>query len=398
MNSTPEHDLTDTLTREATRFAEAHGTGLSVDSVIARAGEIRRGRRLRASLVMAAVLAAVAIPAGIVIAGEGGPAKPVQPLSHGDHSALTLGPLTTGPEPKTGYAHAGVLYPAKFPLGSGGTPTLLARIDGGYLVARKVAGTEQSRVHFIGDDGTRLAVAWPIQGGFAVSPQGNVGVFAEPDGTVMAVQDAGSRYFAIGRIPGVDQNVALTAVAVAGENCSGRSEADTCDIYVNDVGVSQSTWVLSPHATPHPDQSFRRTTALSSTGDKAGFVDTNGGCSAVENRRSSVQWETCDHWLTSFSPSGARLLAAPANSDGLGDAAMSVLDARTGDATLTLDAGRHATIMSTQWEDDTHVLVDLFAGGRWAVLRIGLDGSRQYALPPVPGDDAAFPYLLATTD
>lgn len=46
------------------------------------------------------------------------------------------------------------------------------------------------------------------------------------------------------------------------------------------------------------------------------------------------------------------------------------------------------------WEDDTHVLVTTYSSGDWAVVRIGIDGSQEYALPPVAGGDMDSPFLL----
>ena len=41
-----------------------------------------------------------------------------------------------------------------------------------------------------------------------------------------------------------------------------------------------------------------------------------------------------------------------------------------------------ATILGTRWEDEDHVLVTAFQNEQSAILRVGLDGSVELALPP----------------
>ncbi len=105
-------------------------------------------------------------------------------------------------------------------------------------------------------------------------------------------------------------------------------------------------------------------------------------------------WATCDHRLVEFSPDGARILATGSVGDGIGETQLAVLDARTGAVALDLGTVDQAFIGQMVWEDDTHVLATVFEGGRWAVLRIGLDGSREYAVPPVSGEDLDSPFVL----
>ena len=95
-------------------------------------------------------------------------------------------------------------------------------------------------------------------------------------------------------------------------------------------------------------------------------------------------WETCDYTLFDFSPSGERILAGPAYLDGFGQGIAAVLD-RDGEVLAEWRSHGQAAILRTIWEDDDHVLVIVFQDEQSAILRVGLDGSVEIALPPVPG-------------
>ena len=69
-NPVNDRDLTTTLNRRADDFARLGGNDLDLSQVVSRAGEIRRGRRMRASMMMAAVVVAVAVPVGITVIGS----------------------------------------------------------------------------------------------------------------------------------------------------------------------------------------------------------------------------------------------------------------------------------------------------------------------------------------
>ena len=53
-----------------------------------------------------------------------------------------------------------------------------------------------------------------------------------------------------------------------------------------------------------------------------------------------------------------------------------------------------AAILGTTWEDEDHVLVSAFQNERWAVIRVGVDGTAESALPPVPDPGAGGAYVL----
>src|SRR5690242_4049212 len=86
-----DNELTSTLTREAERFSATHPAGLSMETVMERAGEIRRGRRMRATMVMAAVVLAIAVPVGATVLNNGSNREtPPGPAQEPDHGVIRL--------------------------------------------------------------------------------------------------------------------------------------------------------------------------------------------------------------------------------------------------------------------------------------------------------------------
>lgn len=392
--NTPQHDrLTRALTREAEQFSQRGGTELDLAQVLDRAGEIRRGRRMRATMLMAACVLAILAPVGIVsLDRDTGHREPTPARRVEDRSPLRLDGLTQGDAPRTGYAQGGVLHLEGFSYAAKGVRLLdFAPIRNGVLVA---TSDDQGNFRARLLDSTQ---SWPMERGFAVSPDRNVAAFAQPDGTVTAVQDGGSRFFDLGRIPA---GTGFRTVAVSGENCSGRSESDTCAVEVSSTGRKPATWVVRPHQAPSQvQQPGGLFLAAAGPDDRAAWVTSvtdTGSCSEVDAGGQAL-WRTCDHRILSFSPDGRHVLASAAYADGLGDTGLTVLDAATGKVGLDLKVSDGGAITEMVWEDDTHLLAVVLEGGRWGVVRIDLDGRRELALAPVQDSgDLESPFVLPT--
>jgi hypothetical protein len=398
MNST-ERDLNTSLAREANRFFEDGGAPLDLGQVLDRAGEIRRGRRMRATMLMAACVLAIAVPTAL-LSTRGHHEAAVTPAGHGKvaGSSLTLVGLDQGPSPHGGYAEAGQLHLAGGPIRvTTGSDAIvaIAPINGAYLLATRGEGGDLT-ARVVDDRGGAIARTWPMEGGFAVSDGGNVGAFVEPDGTVVAVQDAGSLFFEVAKIP---MGSGFGAIAVQGENCSGRSEQAGCKVYATTSDQKPQTYVAAPHdiVALAIDTSLRKTVDVAADGRLAGMVSSTdtGSCSQVVTGDLTLLWKTCEHRFLSFSPTGDHLLASSAYADGMGDSQVAVLDSATGKTLLDLKTADQAVTTQVVWEDDSHLLAVVIDQGRWAVVRIGLDGSRELALPPVADSgDLASAYVL----
>jgi hypothetical protein len=395
-------ELTSTLNKRADDFARLGGHDLDLAQVVSRAGEIRRGRRMRASMAMAAVAIAVAVPVGVTVLGndptrvDPTPAPTSTPTAvQTNHDPISLDGLTQGDMSLLGVeSHAAISYRTdRLPLGPGGEVRDIAQVQGGFLVVRSDdQGTRT--VSFLGDDGTSPDLTWPIgDGGIAVSPEGNVGAFVEPDGTVRVVQDAGSRNFAITQIKSAG---ALEAGAVLGENCSGRSESAQCVVFVNDLGENQQVLAVS-----YGEGAARASTKLQRVTDAHGTeligiksVSDGGSCSALESLDGGAElWSTCEFQLQKFSPDGTHVLGVQAYGDGLGDTRLAVLDASDGQAVLDLAVADGVTLYALAWEDDAHVLAVAGKGSTYELIRFSLDGNRQLVVGPENGADDVTPPL-----
>jgi len=405
-NPMNDHDLTNALKQRADDFVRLGGHDMDLAGVLSRAGEIRRGRRMRASIVMAAVALAIAVPVGVVAIGddnpgnpEPGPAVTSTPTPTPNTDRISFDGLKTGKAPATGYRIGDQLYADGQALGhTDSASSFLARINGGFLI-----GGANDSVGFIADDGSALDKTWPFSGGFAVSPEGNVGAFVEPDGTVIAVQDGGSRQFDLGKAPAVGGEASWIIAAVTGENCSGRSEEPGCTVYLNNNGTDAVIAKIQPNRDPilvYPE--LQRLADVEDHGWAAGTtsVSDTGSCSAVLDKTDTEIWKTCDYSFGSFSPNGKYLLAGPAYRDGSGDGSLAVIypalkSSDPASIVVDLKTADGALVYQATWEDSSHVLAVVFKGDEWAVVRIGMDGSRELALPVIQGTgDFISPYTL----
>ena len=76
---------------------------------------------------------------------------------------------------------------------------------------------------------------------------------------------------------------------------------------------------------------------------------------------------------------------------------MAILDAATGDVVIDLPTMQDAFITHVAWEDDEHLLAVVGEGTQAAILRIGLDGSREYAVPPTATEPYETPFVLPSS-
>jgi len=394
------NDLTEHLAHEAEGFDRRGGSPLDIEQVLERAGEIKRGRRLRATLVMAAAVLAIVVPAGLVAmdrdSAQPTPARPVRV----DTSPLGLDGLEQGSRPRDGYA-AGDLFQLDksgigLPVGKGALAGV-ARLDGGLMVAvRAEDGALTAR--FIDNEGGSNRT-WPMEGGFAISADKGLAAFVEPDGTPVVVR-AGSQGGDVTalQLPKVPRGSAFDAVAITGSTCDSPSDS-VCAVWVTTSGKKVESWVSTPEGTSlvhaasgSPDMvdpNLWRVVDVLGDGTKAVMTEVSdtGSCSEIRSPDAAALWATCDYRFLSFSPDGQHLLASSAYADGAGDNRLVVLDTDRGRPVLDLRTTDGAFIGQMVWEDDSHVLATVSDGGRWAVVRVGLDGSREYAVAPVTGKD-----------
>jgi hypothetical protein len=271
--------------------------------------------------------------------------------------------------------------------------TELTPMGSGYVI--QTAGNRPT-TRWVAADGTPGRREWRTGYGLAVSAKGGAVAFSGRGGKVWSIDDEGDRVLRFNPVPITGKG---RAAALVGESCKEGDEGNGCSIYVNG---NDGSWFTSSHGIVDTTPRLRTVTTgrdrwlggITSTSDV-------GSCSAML-RSWKVRWRTCDNQLGGISTDNRRVIGTPAYADGFGPTALDILSTRTGAVEARFTANRRsATYFDEVWEDDSHVLVVTFQRGRggsgeWAVVRLGLDGSMEYAVAPRAGTDAQFPFQLQT--
>ncbi len=394
-HSNTENELSSTLQRQADQFARRGGHDLDITQVVSRAGEIRRGRRMRATMVMAAVVLAIAAPVGMTVLDDN-PTKQIQPAPQPapqpNLSPITINGLKAGDKPTAGYAEAGRLQPGDVSnsLGTGQEPAALARVGEDFLIGFQDE-TGELVARYVTADGV-VGEDQPASYGFGVSSGGDTAAIVRPDGTVIAYQDRGTKQIPVGQIPAAG---GYTVSGILGNDCSPGGD---CTVYVSTNDEDPKLWSIVAGSAPQLVSQGLRGAVDVTFEYTAGFVSVSddGSCSEVRDGGEVTLWKTCDNSFVAFSPSRKYLLGKPAYFDGLGVGALTILDAPSGSVILDLETVKGATITSMTWEDEDHVLATIIEDNAWALVRIGLDGNREYALGPIStGDVDRPPFFIA---
>lgn len=389
-----DNELTSTLAREAERFHATHHGDVSMERVLARAGEIRRGRRMRATMVMAAVVLAVAVPVGITALDQDPTAKKPTLAGQVNDDPLTIKGLETGGQPATGWYAGGQLYGVgdPLPVGKGTQVSYLAKLDDAFLVGRYDEASQEMIASVI-DHAKSSAKTWPLGSDFEVSADGRTGAFVQPDGTVIAVGSTGDSV-TVGNVSD-GSGSGYDVLEIAGD-C-----ADSCTVTVASEGEQPVVWLVDSEGGVAEQNTGLVSAADYFEGRYAGISrfneDDMSTCSAVTENGTEV-WSTCPDGAASgkrlgaFSPDGKFLLGTYSIGSGEGESEFAILDASNGNVVLDLRVAGFGTekqgvILQPTWEDDSHVLALIREGNEFAVVRIGLDGEREYALAPEAGID-----------
>jgi hypothetical protein len=176
--------------------------------------------------------------------------------------------------------------------------------------------------------------------------------------------------------------------------CEDRSSADGgCTVFVN--GAHRAEGATSHGPLPAAGH-LVRVTDVTADGRVAGLDTGRGGCWSVVGPEGHRRFTTCDYFLDTFSPDGRRVLAEQARARWLTVRRFAMLG-RDGHVVQawTFDGGPHRSLSQLTWEDPHHLLGVLLAHGRWGIVRIGTDGTVEYAgAPVVAAVDGLTPYSL----
>jgi hypothetical protein len=414
-----DDDLTTQLTRTLTDHSDVMaGSSLGLADVRGRARSIRR-RRAATAVVAAAAAVAVIVPT-VALAGHTGGRPEPAPATQ-TPSETTSQTTSETPSQKPGDAFApldaralsegkrpGVAYVAgdTIHLPDGGT----GRVYGvSAPVDRFVLLSDGTAVYHTRDDQGRTSVEVTDSGGsqhgpylagdgLATNPSRTAAAWVTPDGHVQFWQATHTSPTTVQTpVPGAGPQI----IGLSGD-CSSAASPCQALVQTSDASTGDvSSLVVSRQGGVDPaDQSgLVAVSSVSDTGLRAGYTRIGDGdsCSAVAEGSGSRLWRTCQHSLLAFSPDSDHISADVVFHSGLGSSVFAAYDVASGDLLFEHQSTvkTQASVTTSVWEDDSHMLGTTFQGGKWYVVRFGVDGSMELALGPISGDDVESPIVLS---
>jgi hypothetical protein len=397
-----DQELSSTLHRQADTMP---GAPLTFDDVRGRATSIRRRRRLAAGVGVIAAVAVIVPTALLATKGTNADRPPIAtqtptvtdtntasptptPVMGADPHALDVRDLPTGAPPRIGY---------------------LTTDDGGTLPDMYVATNDATA----SIDSQGLTLERDGQGsgysgvsGVAINDAGTIVAWATEDGRVMVWQDGQSAELELGA-------VALhgpTVEAVTGNDCTAPH---SCFVWIRgsdpEADEAPVSVVMGSDGTVTPADASGAITLVRDAADNGLILGTTtisdtGSCSAVvltDQTDTPTRLQTCKHQLDAFSDSSNRYVLAsdPYHSGNL-NGVIAVYDLQSGKPTASRVAGTEDSAFYGQavWEDDTHVLFTAYQDNQWSIVRMGVEGAMEYALPPTSsGDELNPPFVLESS-
>lgn len=264
-----------------------------------------------------------------------------------------------------------------------------APMGSGFVI--QTAGNRPVTTRWVGADGSPGRREWRTGYGLAVSARGHAVGFAGRAGKVWTIDSEGDRVLSFRPVPisGTGR-----AVALFGEDCKETATNVGCSVYVNGA----RGWFTTSHGIVDRAPGMRL--ASSGRGRWLGGITSisdTGTCS-VMLRSGRARWRTCDNRFADISPDNRHVLGLPAYGDGFGPTTLDILSTSDGSVARAFTAardGRSAAYLAEVWEDAEHVLVVTYQAEEWAIVRLGIDGSMEYAVPPRRGSsDVRSPFQL----
>ena len=261
--------------------------------------------------------------------------------------------------------------------------------DGAIGMAGTEAGPELQQVS--GDGVVRSTLVQHF--GLAVSPDHRLVGWLGDRGEPRVVEGGGGVTSSMPRVAHGRAVAALWGTDTCQEEVP---EGGGCTVFVNgprEVRISTSHGIVS---TVRP---LLWVSDVAADGRVAGLVSRRTGdraaCWGVVRPDGHRSFRTCDYYLDSFAPTGDRVLAEHSETRWSSIRRFAILG-RDGHVVRawTFDPGRHRSLAQLTWEDGQHLLGVLLAHGRWGVVRIGTDGTVEYAGPTVGATDEFPPFSL----
>jgi hypothetical protein len=229
--------------------------------------------------------------------------------------------------------------------------------------------------------------------GLAVSPDDRIVGWFGSHHTPHVVEGGGTRSFAM---PTVPHGTRIATIA-GRRTCQEQApEGGGCTVFVNQHDTR--AWISTSHGIVDTVGPMRKVADVSNRGRATGLVSPATGsspaCWGVFSKTRRL-WKTCDYRLSTFAPGGRRVLAERTQVGSESLTRFAILG-RGGHVvrSWTFDPGARRSVSRLTWEDPRHLLGVLFAHRHWSVVRIGVDGTVEYAVPPVAGVGDFSPYSL----
>jgi hypothetical protein len=261
--------------------------------------------------------------------------------------------------------------------------------DGAIGMAGTEAGPELQVVSGTGHVRTRMIEHF----GLAVAPGHEIVGWLGDHGTPHVVEGRGTRHLTMPRVP---HGRAIASIWGTDTCQEQEPEGGGCSVFVN--GARQ-VWVTISHGIVDRVRPLFQVSDVNQSGRLAGLVSRrttqHGPCWGVVRPDGHRVFRTCTSYLDSFSPDGHRILAERAQVRWQSVRSFAILgpDGHTV-RSWTFDAGRRRSLSQLTWEDSHHLLGVLLAHGHWGLVRIGADGTVEYAGSPVAATNEFSPYNL----
>ncbi len=408
-------DAKDALTRELhERATDVGGHPLDLAGVKGRARGIRRRRQIVTGAV-AAVVAGVAIPAGLTLtstpagyvpqpadqpSATTSPTSTPTPRADGTF-ALTTQDLSRGADPGVSYVVGRKLVTADGEVSLPESYRQIAPVLGGWQAVG--SGGEGDTVVVLTSD-MKVESASPGGPSFVLSADGSRILFSERDyqepgltivkdnPTEVGYQDEAMSWWA-------PRNSEVEPVGYLGTG-TGQSR-----VVYQTMGENTQVLMGTPDGDSVPLQGFiRAADASQANGLVAGLITYEPGrkvCYGVmepEVSTTKLVATTCDYSLHAFSPDGRFVLGGTPEADGAwGTPTLAVLDARTLEPVVELrpDKDVMTGIPQAVWEDDDTILAAVVEGNDMTMVRIELSGHLEAASDSYSTQDMTLPFWFA---
>lgn len=250
-------------------------------------------------------------------------------------------------------------------------------------------------VEVLGPDGEVVESSTGLPGyGLVTTPDHSIVGWLDADGVPQVLEDGATRHLSL---PAVADGDRLGALAGSGTCQEQYPEGGGCTGFVDAApdSAAPSAWVSTSHGIVDTVPHLVDVRDVAADGTLVGLLEGRAGCSGMVNPRGKVTWRTCDHELTDLSADGAHVVGLEGTTYDADTSGLSLYD-RTGEAVAswTLPHGAAGQVGDVAWEDAEHVLAVVADHGRWSILRLGVDGSAEYAVAPIDAGPDFSPYRL----